>query len=452
MRLLNGKQGLRRSQFAQELKGADLEKVLIVPIDAAKVLQKSMVLNYFGEVLESPFSFMVNKTGINFLIEKIEQAKRSYQAEHVFIGIEATGHYYEDIVRILTESDYSVHIINPASTHEERKQHLTYTKTDDIDLYLIAEVLIGNKATNAKLATGVYKQLQFLTRARRSEVNKRSRLKVEIRALHDHIWLEYQGYSVLENGKVKTKNIFSDFWGKASLHLLTYFPHASQVLELGESGLQQLSKEHNLKLRKTTVDKLLYAANESISKPISELSSELFLLKQKLKDYEWHTQNIETYEKEIERIFMNTDGLLLLTVPGIGLITAAEIYCEMGDLSLYTSASQLIKKAGTNPIIKQSGSSKGYFGRISKQGNANLRSAVYNAGRTLSIHNDALKPFYTRLKEKGKKGKKIYIAMGNKFLRIAFSMLKNQKPFEWNEPNFNYKQEISKKLVSPLSA
>lgn len=452
MRLLNGKQGLRRSQFAKELKGADLEKVLLVPIDVSKVLQKSMILNYFGEVIESPFSFMVNQTGMRLLIEKIEYAKQSCQAERVFVGIEATGHYYEDIVRILTEEGYSVHIINPASTHEERKQHLTYTKTDDIDLYLIAEVLIGNKATNAKLATGVYKQLQHLTRARRSEINKRSRIKVEIRTMHDHIWREYQGYSVLENGKVKTQKIFSDFWGKASLHLLTYFPHASQVLELGEIGLRKLSKEHNLKLRKTTIDKLLFAANESISKPIEELSSELFLLKQKLKDYEWHTKNIETYEQEIERIFIDTDGLLLLTVPGIGLVTAAEIYCEMGDLSHYTSASQLIKKAGTNPTIKQSGPEEGYYGRISKQGNANLRRAVYNAGRTLSVHNDALKPFYTRLKEKGKKAGKIYIAMGNKFLKIAFAMLKNQKPFEWNNSSFNYKQEVFKKLTLPLSA
>ncbi len=452
MRLLNGKQGLRRSQFAQELRGANLEKVLIVPIDAAKVLQKSMILNYFGEVIESPFSFVVNQSGMNLLIEKIEEAKHSCQAERVFIGIEATGHYYEDIVRILTNKGHSVHIINPASTHEERKQHLTYTKTDDIDLYLIAEVLIGNKATNAKLTTGVYKQLQFLTRARRSEVNKRSRIKVEIRTLHDNIWREFQGYSVLENGKVKTKKIFSDFWGKASLHLLTYFPHASQVIELGELGLRRLSKEHNLKLRNTVIEKLLCAASESVSKPLSELSSELFLLNQKLKDYEWHTQNIEKYEKEIERIFINTDGLLLLTVPGIGLITAAEIYCEMGDLTNYTSASQLIKKAGTNPTIKQSGKSEGYYGRISKQGNANLRRVVYNAGRTLSVHNDALKPFYTRLKEKGKKAGKIYIAMGNKFLKIAFSMLKNHKPFECNEPNFNYKQEVFKKLTLPLSA
>ncbi|AST90630.1 IS110 family transposase [Sutcliffiella cohnii] len=452
MRLLNGKQGLRRSQFAKELRGADLEKVLIVSIDVSKVLQKSMILNYFGEVIQTPFSFMVSQGGFRYLFDKIETAQKFCQAEKVFVGIEATGHYYEDIVRILTDAGYSVHIINPASTHEERKQHLTYTKTDDIDLYLIAEALIGNKATNAKLPTGHYKQLQHLTRARRNEVNKRSRIKVEIRAIHDHIWREYQGYSVLVDGKVKTKNIFSDFWGKASLHLLVNFPHASQLLELGELGLRKLSKEYNLKLRNTTIEKLLFAASESVSKPIEELSSELFILKQKLKDYQWHTENIKAYEQEIERIFIDTDGLLLLTVPGIGLVTAAEVYCEMGDLSHYTSASQLIKKAGTNPTIKQSGPEKGYYGQISKQGNANLRRAVFNAGKTLSTHNEALRPFYKRLKENGKKTRQAYIAMGNKFLKIAFAMLKNQQPFQWNNPTYNYKEEVIKKLTLPIAA
>ena len=382
----------------------------------------------------------------------MEEAKRVCQAERIFVGIEATGHYYEDIVRILTSEGFSVHIINPASTHEERKQHLTYTKTDDIDLYLIAEVLVGNKATNAKLSSGEYRKLQNLTRARRNEVNKRSRIKTEIRTLHDHIWREYQGYSVLEEGKVKTKMIFSDFWGKSSLHILSHYPHASNILELGEIGLKRISKEHNLKIRKTTIKKLLFAAIESVSKSLEDLSSELFLLKQKLKDYEWHTQNIQTYEQEIERIFINTDGLFLLTVPGIGLVTAAEIYCEMGDLTHYTSANQLIKKAGTNPVIKQSGKGEGYHGRISKQGNANLRRAVYSAGKSLSIHNEALKPFYARLKEKGKKAGSVYIAMGNKFLKIAFAMLKNKKPFEWNNSTFNYKEEVFKKLSLPIAA
>jgi transposase len=81
MRLLNGKQGLRRSQFAKELKGNDLERVLIVPIDVSKVLQKSMILNYFGDVIETPFSFMVSQTGMQLLIQKIETARKLCQAK-----------------------------------------------------------------------------------------------------------------------------------------------------------------------------------------------------------------------------------------------------------------------------------------------------------------------------------------------------------------------------------
>jgi len=452
MRLLNGKQGLRRSQFAKELKGADLEKVLIVPIDVSKILQKAMIFNYFGEVLESPFSFIVNQTGMSLLIERIELTRTKIQATHVFIGIEATGHYYEDIVRILTDKGYSVHILNAASTHEERKQHLTHTKTDDMDLYLIAEALIGNKATNAKLTEGVYKELQQLTRARRAEINKRSRIKTEIRTIHDQIWREYQGISSLEKGSVKTKTVFSDFWGKSCLFFLTHYPHASQIRSLGETGLRQLSKEHNLKLRETTIHKLLQAANESVSKPVEQLSSELFLLKQKLRDYEWHTKTIKMYEQEIERIFVQTGGLLLLTIPGIGLSTAAEIYCEMGDLSNYTNAGQLIKKAGTNPVIKQSGKGNGYFGKISKQGNTHFREAIYIAGRCLSMHNEALRPFYDRLKANGKHCRKIYIALGNKLVKIAFAMLKNQQPFQASQCEINYFEEINKKLTLPIVA
>ena len=51
MRPLNGKRGLRRSQFAKEIKGADLEKVLIVSFDVSKVLQKSTVLNIIETLL-----------------------------------------------------------------------------------------------------------------------------------------------------------------------------------------------------------------------------------------------------------------------------------------------------------------------------------------------------------------------------------------------------------------
>jgi len=73
-----------------------------------------------------------------------------------------------------------------------------------------------NKGTESKLPSGIYDKLLTATRARRSEVNKRSTLKIEIRQLMDVIWPGFQGIPEVKNGKPQLKQIFSDFWGKTS--------------------------------------------------------------------------------------------------------------------------------------------------------------------------------------------------------------------------------------------
>ncbi|WP_445488471.1 transposase [Niallia sp. 03133] len=269
---------------------------------------------------------------------------------------------------------------------------------------------------------------------------------MEIRVLMDHIWREYQGYAVEEGNKRKKVKIFSDFWGKSSLYFMNHYPHPSYILELGELGLRKLSKEHNLKLRKEAIQKLLYAANQALSQSLQALNSERLILKMKLQDLERLNKNISALEREIEPLLLETDGKFLLTVPGIGLVSAAELYSEMGDVSHYDNPNQIIKKAGTNPIMKQSGGGQGYFGRISKQGNPHLRYIIYNVGRCLSMHNKDLLPFVQRLKEKGKHARKVFIALGNKFLKIAFAMLRDKKPFISKQPDFNIMHEINKKL------
>ncbi|WP_412759197.1 transposase [Neobacillus mesonae] len=89
-----------------------------------------------------------------------------------------------------------------------------------------------------------------------------------------------------------------------------------------------------------------------------------------------------------------------------------------------------MKKAGTNPIIIQSGWTEGFYGKIFKQGNKNLRFMVYVVGKSLAQHNKDLRPFYEKLIERGKHAKKGYTALGNKFIRIAFLMITHKKPLE----------------------
>jgi Transposase and inactivated derivatives len=440
-------QGLKGTKFSQQLRGVNLEQVLVVAIDAAKLHQKALICNYFGDVIEKPFFFSVSQSGMKILYDAIETAIRDTGAVRLFLGIEATGHYYEDIVRQMAMHGYHVQILNAYTTSEERASALSWCKTDDLDLVAIAHALRNNKATESRLAEGLQRQLRTLTRARRSEIRKRSTLRMEIRTLLDIVWREYQGFAEHQNGRARKIKVFSDLWGKASLFFMEHYPHPALVLQLGEDGLRKLSVQHNLKLRTTAIRKLLHIAKESLAPDEQTLRPELMLLHMKLQDLRAFDVKIATLDREIESLLLQTDGRLLLTVPGLGVSTASELYSEIGNVSDYQHAGQLIKKAGTNPIVKQTGGSAGSYRKISKQGNSHLRYVTYLAGRSLCLHNEDLKPFYERLKSRGKHERAIFVAMGNKMLKIAFAMLRDTQPFHSSMPSYRLLQEINKKLT-----
>jgi transposase len=227
---------------------------------------------------------------------------------------------------------------------------------------------------------------------------------------------------------------------------MEHYPHPALVLRLGEEGLRKLSVKHNLKLRTSAIRKLLHVASESLAPDEQTLRPELMLLRMKLQDLRNFDAKINALEKEIESLLLQTDGRLLLTVPGLGVSTAAELYAEIGDVSHYRHAGQLIKKAGTNPIVKQTGGGAGSYGKISKQGNNHLRYVAYLAGRSLCLHNEELKPFYERLKSRGKHERAAFVAMGNKMLKVAFAMLRDGQPFRSSMPSYQLAKEVNKKL------
>jgi transposase len=97
---------------------------------------------------------------------------------------------------------------------------------------------------------------------------------MEIRILMDNVWREFQGYADHSQGKAKKIKAFSDFWGKASLFFMEHHLHPSEILALGELGLRKLSIQHNLKLRTSAIQKLLYVAEQSLSRNTQELRPE----------------------------------------------------------------------------------------------------------------------------------------------------------------------------------
>ena len=149
-------------------------------------------------------------------------------------------------------------------------------------------------------------------------------------------------------------------------------------------------------------------------------------------DYENANQKINLLQNKKKNILVQSPGVLLLSVPEIGIITAAEFSAEMGPVNQYDYAGQVIKTAGTNPLVKESGGKKARYGSISKQGNPSFRYIVYLAGRSLATGktNPYFKTYADKLRKKNKRANQIYIAVGNKFIKVAFAMLRDHKLFD----------------------
>ena len=122
---------------------------------------------------------------------------------------------------------------------------------------------------------------------------------------------------------------------------------------------------------------------------------------------------------------------LLLSINGVGDILAAVILTELPGPEAVSCTAQAVAYAGLNPRRVQSGTSINQPTRISKIGNATLRTALFMPAMSAMRCNKAIKAFVERLRQgKRLKGKQIVVAAMRKLLVICFGVLKSGKSFD----------------------
>jgi transposase len=122
---------------------------------------------------------------------------------------------------------------------------------------------------------------------------------------------------------------------------------------------------------------------------------------------------------------------LLVSVPGIGTQTAATIPVELPAPGVLRSAREAAAYAGLTPCHTQSGSSVNRPARLSRIGNAALRTALYFPAITARRFNPLVAAFCERLKAAGRlRPKQIVAAAMRKLLHLCYGVLKTGKPFD----------------------
>jgi transposase len=123
---------------------------------------------------------------------------------------------------------------------------------------------------------------------------------------------------------------------------------------------------------------------------------------------------------------------VLISMPGIGVRTAARILLEIGDASAFKSSGHLAAYAGIAPVTRSSGSSiKGEH--PARTGNRKLKRAFFLSAFA-ALHDPASRSYYDRKRAEGKKHNAALICLARRRCDVLFAMLHNKTYYRHPEP------------------
>jgi len=120
---------------------------------------------------------------------------------------------------------------------------------------------------------------------------------------------------------------------------------------------------------------------------------------------------------------------LLMTMPGIGLITALTILAELGNLKRFRSRAAVANYAGLVPVVRDS-NQKHYSGGISHRGSNHLRAVLAEAAWMAVPRVPVYRHLFERVEQKKNKATAI-VAVARRMLEDAFTLLKRDQAFRY---------------------
>jgi len=148
------------------------------------------------------------------------------------------------------------------------------------------------------------------------------------------------------------------------------------------------------------------------------------IVEEDLKLLEFINRQIGGLDKELIKIALeDTQAKRLMTIPGVGPVSAVAISCWIGEISRFSNAKKLASYFGLAPRVRQSGDTERH-GHITKEGNRMVRMLLIQAAlvHTRRGKGPSRKHYLGVLKRRGKQIARVAVA--NKLIGAIFHMMK----------------------------
>ena len=165
--------------------------------------------------------------------------------------------------------------------------------------------------------------------------------------------------------------------------------------------------------------------------PISFVNSSERLLKPAIDGLK---NSLKKVEDQIKALIKKDQQLfhiyqLLISIPGVGPVTAIYLICCSNVFTMCTSGKQLACYCGVVPFDHQSGISIKGKHRVHKMANKELKKLLHMCALSAIQHYPEFRDYFNRKKQDGKHPMAILNAIRNKIVLRAFAVVKNDRPY-----------------------
>jgi transposase len=195
--------------------------------------------------------------------------------------------------------------------------------------------------------------------------------------------------------------------------------------------LRQLTRERGQLVEERTVLKNQLHAEQAEAEPykksIDRMKKRIALLDKQEQDIQEELKEMIATDEQMRQVVV-----LICSLPGVGLLTAATVLGETNGFDLIRNKRQLTSYAGLDVREKQSGTSVKGKPRISKRGNKHLRKAMHMPALSAIRHDERFKAVFARLVARHGVKMKAAVAVQRKLLEMIYTLYKTNTAYDKN--------------------
>lgn len=403
-------------QLVPRVQAVGPEHFGIVAFDCAKARSKFFLADFYGRVLLEPANVEHTRGDFRAAVDRLRAACQQHDLRDSVVLIERTGEYHRPVQAAMRAAGFETRLVHPLTSKQYRQPADPDNKTDDADLAAIFRAGTHGFGLLEPTWPDDYLRLQLLRRHRRDLVDKTSTLRCQIREL---LHAAMPGYA----------ECFCHLWeSPAPLVLARQTTSAEAVRQAGTAGLQAIATAANLHCRRDTFAKILaWAEQAPASHPQAlQLRRILGTLDD---DRLAKTQEICVLERDLATIVVTMTYALLLAIPGINIVTVADLAGELGPIACYLNANAITGRAGLVPSRYQSDQVDLCNGPLHRRANRRLRAVLMQTADNLVQSNGYFAARAERWTRAGKDPRWVRVKVAKIFSRLAFAIVAGRQLF-----------------------